>query len=78
MPKKLTTEEFIERAVLAHGDKYDYSKVNYVGSSLVVEISCKKHGSFWQTPGNHVHKKHTCPTCSGLKITTESFIKKAR
>jgi len=28
--RKLTTEEFIERAKKVHGDKYDYSKVEYV------------------------------------------------
>ena len=27
--KKLTTEEFIERAIKVHGEKYDYSKVEY-------------------------------------------------
>ncbi len=29
MVKKLTTEEFIERAKKIHGDKYDYSNTNY-------------------------------------------------
>ena len=29
---KLTTEEFIVRAKAVHGDKYDYSKVEYVNS----------------------------------------------
>lgn len=33
MPKKLTTEEWINKARIKHGDKYDYSKVKYNGTS---------------------------------------------
>ena len=29
--RKLTTEEFIERARDIHGDKYGYDRVNYQG-----------------------------------------------
>ena len=38
--KKLTTEEFIERARKIHGNKYDYSKVNYVNAKTKVCIIC--------------------------------------
>lgn len=31
MPKKLTTEEWINKARIKHGDNYDYSKVKYNG-----------------------------------------------
>ena len=50
MAKKLTTEEFIEKARRAHGDKYDYSKVDYVNNSTPVTIICKKHGEFKVRP----------------------------
>ena len=30
MTKTCTTEEFIKKARKVHGDKYDYSKVNYI------------------------------------------------
>ena len=53
MPKRLTTEQFIERARAVHGDKYDYSKSVYVDSKSKIEIVCKKCGSFWQTPNTH-------------------------
>ena len=36
--RNLTTEEFIERARKVHGDKYDYSKAEYVNSSTKVCI----------------------------------------
>lgn len=39
MPKKLTTEEWINKARIKHGDKYDYSKsvytVAYLGETLL-------------------------------------------
>lgn len=78
MGKKLTTEQFIERARAVHGDKYDYSKVEYNGNRKKVTIICPKHGEFEQEPINHLHK-HGCPYCAGsARGTTESFIEKAR
>lgn len=56
-------ETFIEKALQIHGDKYDYSLVNYSHSHIPVEIICKKHGSFWQTPTNHLYGKG-CPLCN--------------
>ena len=47
MPIKKTRDEFIENAVKIHGDKYDYSKVNYENSSNKVIIICKIHGEFF-------------------------------
>ena len=59
----MTTEKFIEKAKLKHGDRYDYSKTVYIKSTEKVEIVCSKHGSFWQSP----HKHNTgcgCQQCS--------------
>ena len=42
-----TTEQFINNAIRVHGDKYDYSKVNYTDSITPVCIICPKHGEFW-------------------------------
>lgn len=78
MSKKLTTEEFVQRARKVHGDKYDYSKVEYKHSQEKVCIICPQHGEFWQLPNNHLRGKG-CPLCkSGTKRTTEWFIEKAR
>lgn len=46
MGKKLTQEEFIQKAKQIHGDKYDYSKVEYIKSSVKVKIVCPEHGEF--------------------------------
>ena len=57
-------EEFIEKARKVHGDKYDYSKVNYINSTTKVCIICPEHGEFWQRPYCHI-KGQGCPKCSG-------------
>ncbi len=44
--KKLTTEQFIEKSRQVHGNRYDYSKVNYINSRTKVTIICPKHGEF--------------------------------
>ena len=59
---KLTTEEFISKAKAVHGDRYDYSKVEYVNNQTKVCIICKKHGEFWQRPLDHLkYTKGTVP-----------------
>jgi hypothetical protein len=56
------TDTFIKKAKLVHGNKYDYSKVNYVDNRTKVTIICSKHGDFEQLPSNH--KSGTrCPLC---------------
>ncbi len=77
--KKLTTEEFIEKAKKIHGSKYDYSKTYYLGNKVKIKIICPKHGEFQQIAGNHISKKCNCPKCKNTaKMNTESFIKKAQ
>ena len=78
MPKRLTKEEFIEKARKIHGDKFDYSKVEYVNNSTKVCIICPIHGEFWQKPNGHLNG-HGCPNCNGgVKIDKNTFIKKAK
>ncbi len=62
MPKKLNTSIFIERSKKIHGDKYDYSKVDYINNRIKVTIICSKHGEFLQAPNIHL-RKHGCPKC---------------
>jgi hypothetical protein len=49
-----TTEQFIKKARLIHGNKYNYTKVIYKYNKKKVEIVCPEHGSFWQTPNSHL------------------------
>ena len=65
----LSNEEFEAKAKEIHGDKYDYSKVNYVNSHTNVEIICKTHQkSFFQMPYKHLLEKQGCPMCSDSKL----------
>lgn len=74
--RKLTTNEFVEKAKKVHGDEYDYSLVNYINAQTKVKIICKQHGIFEQKPHNHLNGTK-CPLCNRHNWTTESFIKEA-
>jgi len=65
--KNLNTEEFIEKAKEVHGDRYDYSKVNYKNAKEKVIILCKKHGEFLQNSHNHLCG-NGCPKCNLSKL----------
>lgn len=60
------TEEFINRAKLIHGDKYDYSEVDYINDDIKIAIICPKHGIFYQTPQLHL-RGQGCPICKSSK-----------
>lgn len=60
--KRLTREEFEEKGRLVHGNKYDYSKVDYVMNKKRVCIICPIHGPFWQRPNDHL-SGCGCPYC---------------
>ena len=81
MPAKSNTEEFIKKAKQVHGDKYEYSKVHYIGGHKKVIIICSEHGEFMQEPSQHLCG-NGCPVCAkenkSLKYTTESFIEKCK
>lgn len=59
---KVTQEVLLKRAVKTHGDRYDYSLVNYIDRNKKVEIICKKHGAFKQSLIAHVTGQG-CPIC---------------
>ncbi len=79
--KKLTKEDFIEKAKSVHGDLYDYAKVKYTNVWAKVEIVCKKHGSFNQSYQAHIYWKYGCTQCNnknkgklGQGKSTKQFI----
>ena len=79
MPKKKTLEEAIADFREVHGDRYDYSKVEYVDTKTKVLIICPEHGQFFQIPTNHKHS-FGCPECGNisrakkLSLTNEQVI----
>lgn len=60
MPKKRNTQSFIAQAIAIHGDRYDYSKLEYNPRKIL--IICKHHGEFLQTPSDHLRGTN-CPKC---------------
>ena len=85
--RSITFDKFLEKARDVHGDKYDYSKSKVENYKIKIEIICKIHGSFFQTPNNHLSGKgckecgmmstlnHIYENCSSY---TEEFIKKSK
>lgn len=55
-------DRFIEDAKEIHGNRYDYSKAEYVHSHTPLTIICPEHGEFQQTPNSHLQGKG-CPRC---------------
>lgn len=88
--KALTNEEFIRRAREIHGDKFDYSKVEYKNNYTKVCIICHEkdangveHGDFWQTPANHLcgngcKKCRNDEYCRRRTASYDEYIAKAR
>jgi hypothetical protein len=73
---KLTNDEFIKKSHNIHGNKYDYSLVDYNNNKKKVKIICKEHGVFEQIPSIHLNN-HGCPFCyNHNKYSTEEVIKK--
>jgi hypothetical protein len=54
-------EEFIKRSVEKHGNKYDYSGVNYVNGSLKVFIKCIEHNEYFEQEARSHMNGTGCP-----------------
>lgn len=82
MPKKVSQQDFIDRATKVHNGKYDYSLVCYKNNSTKVKIICPIHGLFEQRPASQL-QGNGCPSCGrevvekSRKLTTAIFIDKA-
>ena len=79
--RKLTTNEFVDKANKIHNNEYNYSKSIYKNRHSKIEIICNKcYKSFWQTSGNHLCGKG-CPKCAivgEVPKTKEKFIEDAQ
>ena len=74
---------FVEKARKIHGDKYDYSEVNYIKNNIKVSIICPKHGKFDITPNSHLNGSG-CKQCgieachNQQRKTLQQFLKEAK
>lgn len=83
MPKQMTATTFAQRATEIHGDKFNYSLVEYINSRTPVKIICPQHGVIEQLPRRHLHSKFGCKPCaintrfSYKRLTQVEFIERA-
>ena len=80
--RTMSPDEFISKSKEKHGDRYDYSNVNYINNKTPVHIICPIHGDFLQKPANHLLGKD-CPKCGNNKkgqgsMTRDEFILRAK
>lgn len=75
---KQTKDTFINKAIKKHNNRYIYDEVHFVDNITKVNIICKKHGSFLQTPQHHL-KGSGCIKCfrENKLSNTEKFIEKS-
>jgi very-short-patch-repair endonuclease len=71
--RRKSLDIFINQSNLIHGNKYDYSLVEYKNAHVKVEIICPTHGSFKQKPHRHVVGEG-CPACAGRGKTLNDYI----
>lgn len=68
--RTMSNEEFISKAKIVHGERYDYSFVKYCGTYKNVEIVCPTHGLFRQVASYHL-SGNGCPKCKRSKLEEE-------
>jgi hypothetical protein len=71
----LNNDEFIEKAKEVHGDKYDYSKTNYISNSYLIDIIYEGK-VYKQNPYNHLMGQ--CPEKKVNRLSNDEFIKRAK
>ena len=59
----MDTMEFITKAQLKHGQRYQYTRANYSGSRVAVIVTCRLHGDFAVKPEYHLRGQH-CKKCA--------------
>jgi hypothetical protein len=64
---------FIDKSILIHDNKYGYNNSCYISAHTPLLIECKRHGTFEQTPNNHLCGQG-CPKCSGKFKNNDDYI----
>lgn len=75
-------DQFVKDARAVHGRRYEYSG-DYFNSGTPLNISCRLHGAFLQTPASHLHGGG-CPVCAqaqrvrAMVMSHAEFVTRAR
>jgi very-short-patch-repair endonuclease len=82
--RKMSKDEFIQRAKEKYGDKYSYDRVKMGGNyhKDKVLVTCPIHGDFPITPSSFLNKR-SCPKCTLRKkgnqpMERDEFIQRAK
>jgi very-short-patch-repair endonuclease len=78
LKKKMSIDDFINKATKMHKGKYNYSSINYNGAYDYVNIICPIHGDYRQLGSSHLSGKGCSKCVGGVKGTQEDFISKAK
>ena len=70
--RRTTTDEFINGARAAIGNKYDFSKVEYKNLDTPVTIICPEHGEFVKSPRLVLQRKQGCQSCGRQRLLDKS------
>jgi Zn finger protein HypA/HybF involved in hydrogenase expression len=82
--KKMSQNEFLDKARNILGDNYLFNKTVYKDSHSKVVITCKQHGDFEERPCDVLYHESGCPKCRNEKIrrtkslTTQQYIERAK
>lgn len=71
--QRMTTEEFIDKATIIHGGKYDYCESKVTKTKDHVDIICPIHGKYKQKVESHL-KGSGCPKCGKVKSNGEDLL----
>lgn len=66
---------FIEKAKSIHGNRYDYSKFNYITCKDKSIITCNIHGDFEQNADSHINARSGCPHCGSGGTYSEWYFR---
>jgi hypothetical protein len=78
--KSLSSQEFLQKCIKIHGDRYDYTETEFISTREKVKIKCKIHGIFEQRASAHLENAG-CPKCRNQSVrerfvyTKETFMK---
>jgi hypothetical protein len=65
---RMSIDEFAKRSTVLHKGKYDYSQITSMKNMhSLVPIRCDIHGTFLQSPTNHLHNGFGCSECAAIE-----------